>query len=421
MRSSTTRALVLIIAVIMTGIIGLQVHWLQKTYAFEKNEFTTAVIKSIRGLYEDIDLSNASGSHLRSLIEQPDPNSFIFRIDSVPARDSLLFYLKNEFDDFDIYTDCMVTVYNGNSNNAAYELYLPASGITQVSNKRNAIVNPISGQHCILLYFPNRAGYIISQMNRWIVTSVFLLALLISFSFAVYYLFKQKFLNEIQKDFINNVTHEFSTPLTVIDLSTNALMKPPTWTQPDKLTKYAGTIRHQSDYLKRHIRHLVHTVVAEHYNFAVSKSAISPNELIRQCIVQLDPILQEKKGKVHTTLEPDDQVIEADHENLYLAIFNILSNALKYSDRPEVKINTALQSNQFLITISDNGIGIEPRDLRNIFKKFYRAQKGNLHHAKGLGLGLYFAKKIIGLHNGKITVDSKPGIGTEFRIHLPTK
>jgi two-component system phosphate regulon sensor histidine kinase PhoR len=419
MRSSTTRLLIILIAVTMAAIIALQAHWLQKTYAFEKNEFNTSVIKSIRGLYEDIDLSGETGSHLSSLIEHPSPNSFIFQIDKIPLRDSLLFYLKNEFDDFDVYTDCKLAVYDGEKGRVVYESYIPAAGSLDSTDQYNAIPLFKKDYKYISLYFPHRSGYIITQMNRWILTSIFLLVLLLGFSMAVYYVFRQKFLNEVQKDFMNNVTHEFSTPLTVIELSTDALSKPSTLGQPEKVAKYAMTIRHQSDYLKKHIQNLIHTVVAENYTFTLSKSFIIPNELIKQAVLQLDPIVQEKKGMIETDLEPDNLKIEADYDNLYLAIFNIINNALKYSDQPHVKISTAVNNSHFEIRIKDNGIGIEKDDLKKIFRKFYRAQKGNLHNSKGLGLGLYFAKKVISLHNGSIHVNSITGIGTDFKIELP--
>jgi two-component system phosphate regulon sensor histidine kinase PhoR len=122
---------------------------------------------------------------------------------------------------------------------------------------------------------------------------------------------------------------------------------------------------------------------------------------------------------IETDLEPDNIKIEADYDNLYLAIFNIINNALKYSDQPHVKISTVVNNSHFEIRIKDNGIGIEKDDLKKIFRKFYRAQKGNLHNSKGLGLGLYFAKKVISLHKGSIHVNSIPGIGTDFKIELP--
>jgi two-component system, OmpR family, phosphate regulon sensor histidine kinase PhoR len=419
MRSSTTRVLIVLLAVTIAAIVALQIHWLQKTYAFEKNEFNTAVIKSIRGLYEDIALTSDPGSHLSTLIEHPNANSFLFRIDTIPAKDSLVFYLKNEFEDFDVFTDCYLALYNPPGNNFSYETFL---NTTYPTSKLNiAAIPPVLQKNYayIYLYFPNRNSYIITQMNAWIFTSFLLLLLLMGFSLVIYYLFRQKFMNEVQKDFINNVTHEFSTPLMVIDLATDALAKPATLLQADKVTKYTTSIRHQSDYLKKHIQNLIHTVVADQYAFAISKTTVIPNDLIKQAVTQLDPILQDKQGTVELLLEPNQRSIFADADNLYLAIFNIINNALKYAHQPKVTILTRYTSRNYELTIKDNGIGIETTELKKIFKKFYRGQKGNLHNSRGLGLGLYFTKKIIDLHNGNIDVQSIPGIGTSITISLP--
>lgn len=419
MRSSTTRKLILFLAVTIGAIIALQIHWLQKTFAFEKNEFNTAVIKSVRGLYEDITLTDDASSHLSAMIEHPTPNTFLFRADSIPNRDSLTFYLKSEFEDFGVFTECQLAVFDPAKNAYIYTSLLTPTKARTTPGEMN-LQPPVTRTYpYVFLYFPNRSSYIITQMNAWILTSSLLLLLLIGFSFAVYYLFRQKFLNEVQKDFINNVTHEFSTPLMVIDLSTDALSKDSVKSQPDKIMKYATSIRHQSEYLKKHIQNLIHTVVAEQYSFSLNKSSVIPNELIRQAILQLDPILQEKNGSFVLDLEPDQCSIPADADNLYLAIFNIINNALKYANQPKVQITTHISQSHYTISIKDNGIGIDQSDLKKIFHKFYRAQKGNLHNAKGLGLGLYFTKKIIQLHNGTISVKSILGVGTDFTIELP--
>ncbi|MFT4023894.1 MAG: HAMP domain-containing sensor histidine kinase [Flavihumibacter sp.] len=418
MRSSTTRLLIVLLAITVAAIVGIQVHWMQRNYAYEKNEFNTSVVKSIRGLYEDLDLVPYSLSHHASHIQHTGPNSFLFRIDTLPEKDTLLHYLQSEFNDFNVVTDCRVSVFNAATQSLQYEGYLntPAPGQPAASKEEMLPARDFSFVH---LYFPRRSQYIITQMNTWIFTSAFLLLLLIGLALSIYYLFRQKFLNEVQKDFINNVTHEFSTPLTVIDLATDALGKTSVVTQPEKIAKYATSIRRQTDYLKTHIQNLIKTVVSDNYNFSVEKVKTAPNELIRQVVQQLEPLLQEKKGVFELSLEDEETIIHADPDNLYLAIFNIVNNAIKYSTQPRVQIVTQVHDRHYGISIRDNGMGIEHDDLKNIFRKFYRAQKGNLHNTKGLGLGLYFTKKIIDLHHGTIAVNSVPGIGAEFIIELP--
>ena len=222
----------------------------------------------------------------------------------------------------------------------------------------------------------------------------------------------------MQTDFINNVTHEFSTPLAVIELSTDGLDRAAEQ-RNDKLSKYTEMIRHQVHYLKKHIEALMNTVVAEHHSFSLEKSPVVINTLVRRAVNELAPLTTEKKGSMILQLEENNVQVDAEPDHLYLAIFNIINNALKYAVNPKVVITTYSRNNGYYIRIRDNGLGIDKKDVNNIFRKFYRVQNGNLHQAKGLGLGLYFTKKVVTLHEGKIKVQSTPGEGTTFTVVIP--
>jgi len=367
----------------------MQVYWLTKTYSYEKNEFNTSVLKAIRGVYEDIPLLYDVSTSLNDLVERPNASSFLFRIDTIPVQDSLLAHISSELEDFHVFTDYKVSI-------------LQKKPFSYVS-----------------LYFPSRSRYIIAEMRTWIYSSAVLLLLLIAFSLSIYYFMKQKFLVEIQKDFINNVTHEFSTPLSVIDLSVEGLERHSPGTNPEKHDRYVASIRYQSTYLKSHITNLINTVVAGQYHLATKKLPIVPNELLKKASLQLEPLLTKKGGVLKWELEKDNKTIMGDEENLYLAFFNIISNAIKYSASPEVTIKTSALDKKYFISIKDRGPGIDPSQQKKIFRKFYRAQNGNLQNAKGLGLGLYFTRKVIDGHRGDINVNSIPGLGSEFLIELP--
>ena len=421
MRSNTIRLFILIASLLIAIIIAVQLYWLNKTYTFEKTEFNTSVIKSIRGVYEDLPLLYESTEKLQSLIEKTDANSYLFRVDSIPAKDSLILYMHNELESFDIFTDGKLSVYDNTKNKYVYDAYLPSAG----SGYKNdtTLMSPLIQKNYsyAYLYFPHRNKYIIDQMTGWIVSSALLLLVLLGFAASLYYFFKQKFLVEIQKDFINNVTHEFSTPLSVIELSVDGLEKPASYTNLEKQQKFINAIRYQSDYLKNHISNLVKTVVADQYQFVLKMKPVVPNELLKKVIAQLEPLLHKKAGVVEWDLDEENSSILADEENLYLSLFNIINNAIKYSPQPKIIITTVKNSYKYTISIKDNGAGMESSEYKKIFKKFYRVQNGNVHNTKGLGLGLYFTKKVIDGHHGKIDVHSLRGIGTEFKIELPLK
>lgn len=419
MRASTTRAFILTFGIVITAILGLQLYWLYKTYTLEQENFHTSVVKSIRGLYEDINMVYDPGNMLSKFVERPNADTYLFRTDSIPDADSLMYYLTYEFDDFNVYTDCITGIHQPGHSKYSYQGYLPSVGSSR-TRYANAMLPVFDRNYSyVTLNFPHRQAFVLSRMNNWIIATVIVMILLVGLSYSLYYFFRQKFLNEVQTDFINNVTHEFSTPLAVIELSTDGLARASSQAEI-KTSKYTDMIRHQVQYLKKHIEALMNSVVAEHHSSALEKTPVVINSLVRRAVNELAPLTAEKHGSMVLQLEESNMKVHADPDHLYLAIFNILNNALKYSTRPRVVITTYTRGNEYHIRVRDNGIGIDKKDVNNIFRKFYRVQNGNLHQAKGLGLGLYFSKKVISLHKGDIKVNSTPGEGTTFTVVIPT-
>ncbi len=419
MRSATTRLILVISSLLIAIIIAMQVFWLNKTYSFEKNEFNTSVLKTIRGVYEDIPLLYNPNIPLDSLVERHSESNFLFQVHALPSEDSLAASVTAELEAFKVFTDCKMALYDSQHNKYVFEKYLSADATKKGQDTAENLPVLKRSYHYVHLFFPNRNKYIIFQMRNWIFASIAILILLVGFAFSVYYFYKQKFLVEVQKDFINNVTHEFSTPLSVIDISVDGLKKPATASQPDRFNKYVDAIRFQTDYLKTHIANLVKTMVAGNYHFAIQREELTPNELLKKVVAQLDTMLAKANGTVEWKLEENNTRLYGDSDNLYLVFFNMLNNAIKYSKNPVIKIETSCHENFYNISIKDNGIGIASDQLKKIFKKFYRAESGNLHSAKGLGLGLYFAQKVVNAHGGTITVKSIPDVGTDFNIALP--
>ena len=419
MRSSTTRALILTFGIVITAIIGLQLYWLYRTYTFEQQNFHTSVVKSIRGIYEDIDMVYDPGNKMSQLVQTPNADTYLFRTDNVPNPDSLMYYLTYEFDDFNVYTDCITGIHEKGKSNYSYQGYLPAVGSSQT--KMNNVKLPLfeNDFSYVTLFFPHRQSFVLSRMNNWIITTAIVMMLLTGLSFSLYYFFRQKFLNEVQTDFINNVTHEFSTPLAVIELSTDGLERSAEQRDPSRTSKYIEMIRHQAQYLKKHIEGLMKTVVAEHHTASLEKTPVVINSLVRRAVNELAPLTSEKHGSMILQLEENDTKVDAEPDHLYLAIFNIINNALKYAVNPRIVITTYSRKNDYHIRVRDNGFGIDRKEFNNIFRKFYRVQNGNLHQAKGLGLGLYFTKKVVTLHQGLIKIQSTPGEGTTFTVVLP--
>jgi two-component system, OmpR family, phosphate regulon sensor histidine kinase PhoR len=411
--------LVLAAAVLIGLIVIVQLYWLTKVYSFEQKQFSTNVVKSLREVFEDLQMNDAPSLSLQQLIYNPEEDYYSFKADTIPPQDSLTHYIRKEFADFDVLTDVKLGAYSSKEKKYVYEDYIPtaASGF----HITPALGLPVFSREYdhILLYFPHRSQYILSEMNFWIISSVGLFLSLIGLAISLFYFYRQKFLAEVQKDFVNNFTHEFKTPLAVIRIASDVLAQHDISQKPDRLKRYSSIIQNQTTHLQNQVEKLLKSASAENKKFPIDKESVKPAILIEQALNKLQPLIEQKQAKVELKLENYETNIHADEGHLELAIINILENALKYSSTPHIIVETGKEESDYFISVKDNGIGIEKKYLKNIFKKFYRVPTGNVHDVKGFGLGLNFVKRIIDGHDGRIRVHSVPGIGTEFRLILP--
>jgi two-component system, OmpR family, phosphate regulon sensor histidine kinase PhoR len=416
-RSSTIRLGIFISTLVIAVILVFQLVWLKKVYQLEQKEFDHSVVKAIRGLYEDLDASAYYSYHLNALIETPEPHLYIARLNLPVNNDSLAGYLQSELEDFDIFTACHFGVYNAATGKYIYTGLLESTGA-----KENSVAiapGPATPYDHLALYFPNRRQYILEQMNFWIISSSILVVVLLLFGASLYYFYRQKFLNEIQKDFIHNFTHEFKTPVSVISLAGDVLKNPAIIDNPDRLATYADIIAYQSAYLHSQIEKLLNFAHTESRQLHLVKKRVNIHDLIREAISNLTPFITEKGTRLELALQAENPFLEADKDYLIIVITNLIDNAIKYSKQPHIVIQTKNNGHQVVLSVRDNGMGIEKKQVKKIFRKFFRIRQGDTYAAKGFGIGLSFVKKIVAAHNGKIKIESIPGKGSLFIIELP--
>ncbi|WP_166437219.1 sensor histidine kinase [Niastella caeni] len=419
MRSSTLRWLVLVASILIILILAVQLFWLNKVYSFEQKTFNTNVVKSIRGLYEDLDLVDTRAIHLQDLIEHPNTDNFLFRVDSLYSEDTIAFYLKHELNDFDVLTDVHIGYYNAGNPNFKNTAYITAAASRYSPDAVNLSVVKRNYNY-ILLYFPHRKKYILQQMNFWFISSAALFIVLIGLAVMLFFFYRQRFLAEIQKDFVNNFTHEFKTPLAVMKISAEVLLNDKITTQPDRLRKYATIVENQTQHLQNQVERLLQIARSDRRDLPIQKKQVPVKDLIEQAVAKMQPLIDEKNAEVSIPIEEEQNIeVSADRAHLELAIVNLLENALKYSAKPHIIVTTGNEEGNIYISVKDNGIGIEKKYQKSLFKKFYRVPTGDVHNVKGFGLGLNFVKRIIDAHHGTIKINSLPGIGTEFRLILP--
>lgn len=418
-RSKALRLVILISTLIIATIVVFQLVWLKKVYRFEQKEFDHSVIKTVRGLYEDLAIPAYNTSAMNELMEKPGRHFYLVRISRLVNRDSLSRYLQYELEDFDIYTSCHMGLYSVQQGGYIYTSVLH-SPVGKEDTAKELPVLPRPYDYMVLS-FPNREQYILSQLNFWIISGVALLVVLILLGASLYYFYKQKFLNETQKDFIHNFTHEFKTPVAVIGLAADVLKAKNIVDKPDKLATYAGIVEYQAAYLNGQIERLLKFAYTDSGAIHLAKQEVNIHDLVQEAVSNLSPLISSRKAELQYDYKATQPVLQADKGYLMVVLINLLDNAIKYSRNPVITITTINKENELLLSVKDNGIGIEQKQLRRLFDKFYRVRNGDVQAATGFGIGLSFVKKIAQAHNGKVTVESEPGKGSEFTLSLPLK
>lgn len=418
-RSKTLRFVILISTVLITIIVAIQLVWLQKVYLYEEKQFNINVSKSIRSLYTDMELVSDASDNVQKVIENVNPDVYLFKIDCSPNLEQLWVNIKGELTDFDVYTDCRATIYDTATKKYSAEQYIDLPDSYFPSDNEKELKTYERDYPYIALHFPHRGQYIINQMLFWIASSGFLLLVLIGFGISIFYLYRQKFFNETQKDFVNNFTHEFKTPLAVIKIAAEVLQQKNIIEKPEKLNNYAGIINEQTSHLQSQVQRLLEIAYTDRTRLPLEKEIFDVNLLLKESINDLHPLIEQKHAVVRTDFSTEDSTIYADKPYLRLCFVNLIENAIKYAEVPEILISTLIDGSHIQVSVKDNGIGIASEHQKKIFDRFFRIKDGELHTSKGFGLGLNFVKKVIDTHNGKIDVLSEPGKGSTFTIRLP--
>ncbi|MFY9308596.1 MAG: HAMP domain-containing sensor histidine kinase [Bacteroidia bacterium] len=271
------------------------------------------------------------------------------------------------------------------------------------------------------LHFPQKKQFIMAEMSTLFVTSVLLiLIVLILFWKTTRSLLKEKAISEHTSDFLNNMTHEFKTPLTNISLAGKMLQKETENGKENRIKHYSRIILDENEKLSHQVEQVLSMTALERGEIPLHKTKVDFHTILEESIKSATMQLENRQGNLKICFEASNTLVMADKTHLSNALRNLLDNAIKYStDKPELLIQTSNLNNFIIVTIKDQGIGIEKEHQKKVFDKFYRVPTGDVHNVKGFGLGLAYVKKIIELHQGTIGLESEKGKGTTFTITLP--
>ncbi len=273
----------------------------------------------------------------------------------------------------------------------------------------------------LMIHFPRAKNYVRSTIWGMLAGAVlFTGIILFCFVYTIQVIFRQKKLSEIKNDFLNNMTHEFKTPIATISLATDSIENPRILNNQDKIKRFAGIIRQENRRMNKQVERVLQMAMLDKKDVEMKWKRIDLHNIIEEAVETLSLQVDRKDGQIRTELRGADAVIEGDETHITNVIHNLLDNANKYSyEKPDITVSTVNTTKGIEISVKDKGIGMSKDALKHIFDKFYRVPTGNVHDVKGFGLGLSYVKAIIDAHKGKINVKSEPGKGSEFTIYLP--
>ncbi len=420
MNRNTIRLITLLGALSIIGIVLTQIHWVRKAYELQENQLNKEIYFALKtvahNIFEDYHLDMPE----QKIVHHIEDGYFVVRLTNPIDKDVLEHLLKRELQKRNLLMDFEFGLYDCHHQKMTYGNYVSFSNNQTNNLKRTQFPIWSNESYYFSINFPSKDMAIFKRIEAWSFSSIAALVVILFFVYTLFIVFRQKRLSEIQKDFINNMTHEFKTPISTITISSNVLKNPEIFTNPERLKSYANIINDEAVRLKTQVERILQMATIEKDKINLKYDILDIHEVIEESLTIIQPTLQNKNGKFSLDLLAHESLIRADKLHITNVLYNLLDNAIKYNENdPEILISTENKDKFVVINITDNGIGMTEDAQKKIFDKFYRIPTGNIHNVKGFGLGLNYVKELVKAHKGKVLVKSDIKKGSTFSIYLP--
>lgn len=416
MRINKLNIALLLGLLVISGILALQFFLLRQAVQYEEKKFDQKAHVALQEVVSKLNGENKATPGQSDAVEKIKDDYYVVNVNSKFESASLDFYLKNEFDKFDLVTDFEYGIYDCHKETMQYGKYFSLSGDT--NPKRMNFAPTINyGPYYFSLHFPQKSKYIYRSLQVWIIFSFVMLIVLVLYGYSAYTILQQKRYSNLQKEFINNMTHEFKTPISSILISSNFLVKQEPIMQDEKLKKYTELIIQQTSKLNNHVEKILNLARTENNSLRMQETAVDVVAVINNAAESI----RLKHPEIHLRVDaPESCIIRADEFHLSNLVYNLLDNAVKYSaDVPDLTVIVQQKDKQVLLSFADKGIGIPQKEIQKVFDKFYRIPGRRSNDVAGFGLGLFYVSRICGEHKWQINLKSKESIGTEVLITIP--
>ena len=404
-------------AIVILSMLAFQSYNVFNKWSQENKNFTQTAYIALNNVAQRLAQLNQNTLPSRDLIKQLSSNYFVVNINNHIDAGVLEQYLLEEFQEHGLNMDFEYGIYDCANDEMVY------GDFCRIADReyKNTPLGDLPKYEEFIYYFgvkfPNKSGFIIDNIQLAVIFSIISLLAIIFFVYSVYIILKQKKLSELQKDFINNMTHEFKTPISSIKLASETLLKNKSILEDEKLQQYTQIIHGQNQRLNDHIEKILSLAKLERDQFKLKLEPIDLHVLIKQVLKPIEIKIAELKGKLELNLNANNTVIQADRLHLTNVLNNLIDNAVKYrQDIPQIEISSTNTNGTIECTITDQGIGIAEEHRKKLFTKFYRVPTGNIHNVKGFGLGLFYVKNVCDAHGWGLDIKSKLGEGTTMTL-----
>ncbi|WJS94773.1 HAMP domain-containing histidine kinase [Flavobacterium johnsoniae] len=420
MKINKLNSIILLGLVAIISILVAQLLWTKEAFTIEQKKLSQkahiALLEVAKKLYE----GTSHELPAQNPVQKISNDYYIVNVENEFEPEILEFYLKTEFKKMNITTDFEYAMYNCQSDEMIYGDYISLS--KKKAECKKTVYFP---KHKNLVYyfavrFPNETTYLFSSMRFWFILSTALILILLIYVYSIFKLLQQKKYSELQRDFINNMTHEFKTPLSSILIASKYLIEQSPIKDDKKLFTYTDIIINQSNKLNSHIEKILNISKSEYTPLELKKENILIIPIIEEAIANIKLKYPDASIKIETS--SNDYLLETDAFHFANLVYNLLDNAVKYcNEKPEISIKFTEENNCLKLEFIDNGIGITSKKISFIFDKFYRVQNEKSNEVNGFGLGLYYVKEICNLQNWKIKAENNPEKGVTITLSIPNK
>lgn len=420
MNNSIIRRVIVLGAVSILSLLTVQTYWVLRTWDIQEREFNRRVNQAMFDAVIDLGKLSDFIPPSDNFVRQVSSNYWVVNIENPFEANNLEFSLAKAFQQQNLKEDYKYAIFDCTSDQMVQGKLIKYTALEEPLAEPLQKHYDSSFIYYFSVEFPGKTSNILT--NMWIV--IFFTGLMvITIAFFIYTMFvilRQKQLSELQRDFINNMTHEFKTPISTINISTDVFLQNEKVQGDPRLSRYSGIIKEQVLRLNTQVEKVLQLAKIERDNIELNVEEINLAELITSISPSIELKVNDKKGILHLDLDAVNPLVKADRLHLTNILHNLVDNAVKYSkDIPDIHIRLRNEGRNLLLSVQDNGIGIPKEHQKRVFDKFYRVPTGNVHNVKGFGLGLFYVKTMCQEHRWKLELHSEPDKGTTITIRMP--